>query len=170
LVKGNYLASPPLVIAFALAGTVNIDLTSEPLGKDKDGNDVYLKDIWPTKEEIDQYIKQVVTPELFKEQYKRVFDDNEKWNEIETGDKPLYDWDENSTYIQNPPYFENLSPEPNKIEPLKDLRVIGKFGDSVTTDHISPAGAIARNSPAGKYLIEKGVAIRDFNSYGSRRG
>lgn len=170
LVKGNYLASPPLVIAFALAGTVNIDLTSEPLGKDKDGNDVYLKDIWPTIEEIDQYIKQVVTPELFKEQYKRVFDDNEKWNEIETGDKPLYDWDENSTYIQNPPYFENLSPEPNKIEPLKDLRVIGKFGDSVTTDHISPAGAIARNSPAGKYLIEKGVAIRDFNSYGSRRG
>ena len=108
LVKGNYLASPPLVIAFALAGTVNIDLTSEPLGKDKDGNDVYLKDIWPTKEEIDRYIKQVVTPELFKEQYKRVFDDNEKWNEIETGDKPLYDWDENSTYIQNPPYFENF--------------------------------------------------------------
>ncbi len=170
LVKANYLASPPLVIAYALAGTVNIDLSSEPLGKDQDGNDVYLKDIWPSKEEIDEIIKQVVTPELFKEQYKRVFDDNEKWNEIQTGDEPLYDWDENSTYIQNPPYFENLSPEPNKIEPLKNLRVIGKFGDSVTTDHISPAGAIARNSPAGKYLIEKGVAIRDFNSYGSRRG
>ena len=170
LVKANYLASPPLVIAYALAGTVNIDLSSEPLGKDKDGNDVFLKDIWPSKEEIDAIIKQVVTPELFKEQYKRVFDDNEKWNEIQTGDEPLYDWDENSTYIQNPPYFENLSPEPNQIEPLKNLRVIGKFGDSVTTDHISPAGAIARNSPAGKYLIEKGVAIRDFNSYGSRRG
>ena len=170
LVKGNYLASPPLVVAYALAGTVDIDLEKDPIGKDKDGNDVFLKDIWPSTEEVNEYVQKTVTPDLFRKQYERVFDDNERWNAIETSDEPLYTWDEDSTYIQNPPFFENLSPEPEEVKPLNGLRVIGKFGDSVTTDHISPAGAIGVNTPAGKYLREKGVEIRNFNSYGSRRG
>jgi len=170
LVRANYLASPPLVVAYALAGTVNIDLTKEPIGKDKDGNDVYLDDIWPSADEIKEYVQKTVTPELFRKEYERVFDGNERWNQIETGDEPLYQWDENSTYIQNPPFFTDISPHPEEIKPLTGLRVIAKFGDSVTTDHISPAGAIGRNTPAGKYLLEKGVSVRDFNSYGSRRG
>ena len=170
LVKGNYLASPPLVVVYALAGTVNIDLLNEPIGKDKDGNDVYFKDIWPSAQEINEFVKKYVTPDLFRKEYENVFSDNPRWNEIETSDEPLYNFDPNSTYIQNPPFFENLNPEPDEITPLTGLRVIGKFGDSVTTDHISPAGAIGKDTPAGKYLIEKGVAVRDFNSYGSRRG
>ncbi|MEC2077322.1 aconitate hydratase AcnA [Metabacillus fastidiosus] len=170
LVKGNYLASPPLVVAYALAGTVNIDLQSDVLGKDKDGNDVYLKDIWPTTDEVNEVVKQTVTPELFRKEYDKVFDDNARWNEIETTDEALYVWDEQSTYIQNPPFFEGLSAEPGKVEALKDLRVIAKFGDSVTTDHISPAGAIGKDTPAGRYLQENGVTPREFNSYGSRRG
>jgi aconitate hydratase len=170
LVKGNYLASPPLVVAYALAGTVDIDLLNDPIGKDKDGNDVFFKDIWPSMDEIKEVVKQAVTPELFRKEYERVFDSNERWNEIETTDEPLYQWDENSTYIQNPPFFENLSPEPGEVKPLTGLRVVGKFGDSVTTDHISPAGSIGKDTPAGRYLQEKGVSPRDFNSYGSRRG
>jgi aconitate hydratase len=170
LVKGNYLASPPLVVAYALAGTVDIDLLSEPIGKDKDGNDVYFRDIWPSMEEVKAVVKQAVDPELFRKEYERVFDGNPRWNAIETTDEPLYQWDENSTYIQNPPFFEGLSPDVRKVEPLKGLRVVGKFGDSVTTDHISPAGAIGKNTPAGQYLISKGVEPKDFNSYGSRRG
>ncbi|WAA13468.1 aconitate hydratase AcnA [Fervidibacillus halotolerans] len=170
LVKANYLASPPLVVAYALAGTVDIDLEKEPIGKGKDGKDVYLHEIWPTTEEVNEYIKRTVTPELFQKEYERVFDDNERWNAIETSDEPLYNWDDESTYIQNPPFFEQLSPNPEEIKPLRELRVIGKFGDSVTTDHISPAGAIGKNTPAGKYLLEKGVQPRNFNSYGSRRG
>jgi aconitate hydratase len=170
LVKGNYLASPPLVVAYALAGTVDIDLLNDPIGKDKDGNDVFFKDIWPSMDEIKEVVKQAVTPELFRKEYERVFDSNERWNQIETTDEPLYQWDENSTYIQNPPFFENLSPEPGEVKPLTGLRVVGKFGDSVTTDHISPAGAIGKDTPAGRYLQEKGVSPRDFNSYGSRRG
>lgn len=170
LVKGNYLASPPLVVAYALAGTVDIDLNTEPLGKDKDGNDVYMKDIWPSKEEIEEIVQKTVTPELFRKEYENVFTDNERWNAIETSDEPLYEWDSESTYIQNPPFFENLSSEIEEVKPLTGLRVLGKFGDSVTTDHISPAGAIGVNTPAGKYLLEKGVQPRDFNSYGSRRG
>lgn len=170
LVKANYLASPPLVVAYALAGTVDINLTEDPLGKDKDGNDVYLKDIWPTMDEIKAEVQKVVTPEIFRKEYENVFSSNEKWNEIETTDEPLFEWDENSTYIQNPPFFEGLSKEAGSVKPLENLRVIGKFGDSVTTDHISPAGAIAKDMPAGKYLQEKGVSPRDFNSYGSRRG
>jgi len=170
LVRANYLASPPLVVAYALAGTVNIDLTKEPIGKDKDGNDVYLDDIWPSADEIKEYVQKTVTPELFRKEYERVFDGNERWNQIETDDEPLYQWDVNSTYIQNPPFFTDISPHPEEIKPLTGLRVIAKFGDSVTTDHISPAGAIGRNTPAGKYLLEKGVSVRDFNSYGSRRG
>ena len=170
LVKANYLASPPLVVAYALAGTVDIDLQNDPIGQDASGQDVYLKDIWPSTEEVNKAVKETVTPELFREEYERVFDSNEVWNEIETTDQPLYDFDENSTYIQNPSFFQNLEKTPEDIQPLSGLRVLGKFGDSVTTDHISPAGAIGKDTPAGKYLIKKGVSPRDFNSYGSRRG
>ncbi|KYD08579.1 aconitate hydratase AcnA [Heyndrickxia sporothermodurans] len=170
LVKANYLASPPLVVAYALAGTVNIDLVNDPIGKDKDGNDVFMKDIWPTTEEVNEAVKQSVTPELFRKEYENVFADNERWNEIKTSNEPLYTWDEESTYIANPPFFENLSPNPEEVKPLTGMRVVGKFGDSVTTDHISPAGAIGKDTPAGKYLREKGVEPREFNSYGSRRG
>ncbi|WHX98263.1 aconitate hydratase AcnA [Neobacillus sp. DY30] len=170
LVKANYLASPPLVVAYALAGTVNIDFANEAVGKDKDGNDVFFKDIWPSTAEVNDVVKRTVTPELFRREYANVFGDNERWNEIKTSNEPLYTWDEDSTYIANPPFFEGLSPEPGTVEPLTGLRVVGKFGDSVTTDHISPAGAIGKNTPAGKYLLEKGVQPRDFNSYGSRRG
>ncbi|MEH7237347.1 aconitate hydratase AcnA [Bacillus sp. JJ1562] len=170
LVKGNYLASPPLVVAYALAGTVDIDLQKEPIGTDKDGNDVFFKDIWPSAEEVKAEVKKTVTPELFRKEYQRVFDDNERWNAIESTDEALYVWDEDSTYIQNPPFFEGLSKEPGEVKPLSGLRVVGKFGDSVTTDHISPAGSIGKDTPAGKYLQENGVTPRDFNSYGSRRG
>lgn len=170
LVKANYLASPPLVVAYALAGTVNIDFANEAIGKDKDGNDVFFKDIWPSTAEVNDVVKRTVTPELFRKEYANVFGDNERWNEIKTSNEPLYTWDEDSTYIANPPFFEGLSPEPGAVEPLTNLRVVAKFGDSVTTDHISPAGAIGKNTPAGKYLLEKGVQPRDFNSYGSRRG
>ncbi|MCL6570721.1 MAG: aconitate hydratase AcnA [Bacillus sp. (in: Bacteria)] len=170
LVKANYLASPPLVVAYALAGTVNIDFATEAIGKDKNGNDVFLKDIWPSTAEVNDVVKRTVTPELFRREYENVFSDNERWNAIKTSNDPLYTFDEDSTYIANPPFFEGLSPEPGFVEPLTGLRVVGMFGDSVTTDHISPAGAIGKSTPAGKYLLEKGVAIRDFNSYGSRRG
>lgn len=170
LVKANYLASPQLVVAYALAGTVDIDLQNEALGKDAQGNDVYLKDIWPSIQEVSDAVDSVVTPELFKEEYKNVYENNELWNKIETTDQPLYDFDSSSTYIQNPTFFQGLSKEPGQIAPLNDLRVMGKFGDSVTTDHISPAGAIGKDTPAGKYLLDNGVSPRDFNSYGSRRG
>ncbi|TLS37441.1 aconitate hydratase AcnA [Pseudalkalibacillus caeni] len=170
LVKANYLASPPLVVAYALAGTVDFDFEKDSLGKDKDGNDVYLKDIWPSLEEVKEVVSETVTPEMFKEQYENVFHQNERWNELETTDEDLYNWDDESTYIQNPPFFENLSKDPEEIHALNSLRAIAKFGDSVTTDHISPAGAIAKDMPAGKYLQDKGVRPIDFNSYGSRRG
>lgn len=170
LVKANYLASPPLVVTYALAGTVIVDFANEPIGKDKDGNDVFFKDIWPTTAEVNEVVKNTVTPELFRREYGTVFTANERWNEIKTSDEPLYTWDENSTYIANPPFFEGLKPDPDEVKPLTGLRVVGKFGDSVTTDHISPAGSIGKDTPAGKYLREKGVEPRDFNSYGSRRG
>ncbi|MED2973180.1 aconitate hydratase AcnA [Fictibacillus sp. B-59209] len=170
LVKANYLASPPLVVAYALAGTVNIDLQNDSFGKDSEGNDVYFKDIWPSSAEIKEAMNQAVTPEVFKKEYESVFDENARWNALKTSAEKLYSWDANSTYIQNPPFFEELSADLKEIQPLKDLRLIAKFGDSVTTDHISPAGAIAKDSPAGKYLIRNGVEPREFNSYGSRRG
>ncbi|MGI8383779.1 aconitate hydratase AcnA [Robertmurraya sp. P23] len=170
LVKGNYLASPPLVVAYALAGTVDIDLQNEAIGKDRNGNDVFFKDIWPTTAEVNEVVKQTVTPELFRREYENVFDDNARWNEIQTSNDSLYTFDDSSTYIQNPPFFEGLKPDPEEVTPLAGLKVVAKFGDSVTTDHISPAGAIGKNTPAGKYLLENGVEIRDFNSYGSRRG
>ena len=170
LVKANYLASPPLVVAYALAGTVDIDLTKEALGTDEAGNAIYMQDIWPSMSEIKEQVESVVTPEIFRKEYESVFDSNEKWNEIDTTDKPLFEWDAESTYIQNPPFFEGLAKEAGTVEPLNNLRAIGKFGDSVTTDHISPAGAIAKDMPAGQYLQEKNVSPRNFNSYGSRRG
>ncbi|MBP0725915.1 aconitate hydratase AcnA [Bacillus sp. RG28] len=170
LVKGNYLASPPLVVAYALAGTVNIDFNVEPIGKDANGHDVFLKDIWPTSQEVQEVVASTVTPELFKKEYERVFEDNKRWNEIKTTDDALYKWDSESTYIANPPFFEGLSKEPGTVKPLDGLKIVGKFGDSVTTDHISPAGSIGKTTPAGLYLQNKGVAPVDFNSYGSRRG
>ncbi|GGA62226.1 aconitate hydratase AcnA [Ornithinibacillus halotolerans] len=170
LVKANYLASPPLVVAYALAGSVDFDLQNDALGTDADGEPVYLKDIWPSMEEVKKEVASVVNPEIFRKEYENVFNSNEKWNEINTTDEPLFEWDEDSTYIQNPPFFEGLSKDAGKVEALNNLRVIGKFGDSVTTDHISPAGAIAKDMPAGLYLQDKGVSPRNFNSYGSRRG
>ncbi|WP_430785753.1 aconitate hydratase AcnA [Virgibacillus flavescens] len=170
LVKANYLASPPLVVAYALAGTVDVDLVTEPLGQDNDGNDIFMNDIWPTMEEIKEQVENTVKPEIFRKEYENVFDSNQKWNEINTTDEPLYKWNNESTYIQNPPFFEGLSKEADTVKPLNKLRAIGVFGDSVTTDHISPAGAIAKDMPAGKYLQEKDVSPRHFNSYGSRRG
>ncbi|MDQ0158924.1 aconitate hydratase AcnA [Alkalibacillus salilacus] len=170
LVRANYLASPPLVVAYALAGTVDIDILNEPIGQDHNGEDVYFKDLWPSSDEIKAQIAEVVTPEIFRKEYEEVFNSNEEWNKIQTTDEPLYEFDENSTYIQNPPFFEEMSKDPKEVKPLEDLRVIGKFGDSVTTDHISPAGAIPKDMPAGRYLIDNGVSPRNFNSYGSRRG
>lgn len=170
LVKANYLASPPLVVAYALAGTVDIDIRTEPLGYDQTGEPVYFDDLWPSSEEIREQVNKVVTPEIYAEEYKNIFSSNEKWNQIQTTDEPIYEWDDQSTYIQNPPFFENLAITPEKIKPLTALRVVGKFGDSVTTDHISPAGAIAKDMPAGRYLQDRGVTPRHFNSYGSRRG
>ena len=170
LVKANYLASPPLVVAYALAGTVDIDLQKDSFGKDKDGNEVFFADIWPSTEEVNAVLGKVVNRELFQKEYETVFTANEAWNAIETSTESLYTFDDKSTYIQNPPFFQGLAKEPEAIQSLDGLRIMAKFGDSITTDHISPAGSIGKDTPAGKYLIENGVAIRDFNSYGSRRG
>jgi aconitate hydratase len=170
LVKANYLASPPLVVAYALAGSTTIDLTSEPLGQDREGQDVFLRDLWPTHQEIEQTISAAVQPEMFTAQYARAFDGNEMWNGINTSEGELYQWDEKSTYIQEPPFLLGLPREPIGIQPIHGARVLAALGDSVTTDHISPAGAIAKESPAGRFLIAHGVEPRDFNSYGARRG
>ena len=170
LVKANFLASPPLVVAYALAGTVDIDLKTDAIAQTPDGKDVFFADIWPTTEEVNEVLNAVVTRELFQKEYETVFTANEKWNAIETSTESLYTFDEKSTYIQNPPFFTGLSKEPEAIKTLAGMRVMAKFGDSITTDHISPAGSIGKDTPAAKYLIENGVAIRDFNSYGSRRG
>lgn len=169
-VKANYLASPPLVIAYALAGTVNKDLSVEPLGYNAKQEAIYLADIWPTKQEIEETVKAFVTPELYQTHYAKVFDANEVWNQIAVKEEPIYAWDASSTYIANPPYFEKMTQAVPPLTPLSDLRVLAKFGDSVTTDHISPAGAISSKVPAGRYLKERGVTPRQFNSYGSRRG
>ena len=169
LVKANFLASPPLVVAYALAGNTNIDLTTEPLGFDQNNAPVYLKDIMPTNDEVAEYVNKYVTRELFEQEYEHVFTDSEKWNQIPTEKSKIYRWNESSTYIQNPPYFDKLGDD-LAIKPLRNLKPLAKFGDSVTTDHISPAGNIAKNSPAAKYLDNHGVDYVDFNSYGSRRG
>lgn len=172
LVKANYLASPPLVVVYALAGTVQIDLAKDPICKDKDGNDVYLKDIWPTNSEIEDCVKNVVTREMFIQKYENVFSGDEHWQKIKCEKSEIYNWNTESTYIQNPPYFDDLSTEndKNNLVDIKGARILAVFGDSVTTDHISPAGNIASNSPAGIYLKGLGIEPQDFNSYGSRRG
>jgi aconitate hydratase len=169
-VKANYLASPPLVVAYALAGKVDIDLVNDPLGEDSEGEPVYLKDIWPSQEEISQTVENSLDPSMFNEQYGNVYTGNEQWNEVDVPEGELYDWDPDSTYVKEPNFFDDLSPEPEPLEDISGARVLVKVGDSVTTDHISPAGAIPRNSPAGQYLQEKGVEPREFNSFGSRRG
>ncbi|HXT61138.1 MAG TPA: aconitate hydratase AcnA, partial [Pirellulales bacterium] len=170
LVKANYLASPPLVVAYALAGTTDIDLVNEPLGAGRDGKPVYLRDIWPSQEEVAKVVDACVLPEMFRSRYDNVFDANERWNAIKLSGGDRYNWDEASTYIQEPPFLIDLPPQPGPIQPIEGARVLAMLGDSITTDHISPAGSIAAGGPAGKYLQEHGVEPRDFNSYGSRRG
>lgn len=169
-IKANFLMSPPLVVAFALAGTVNIDLSKDPLGKGKDGAPVYLKDIWPTLAEIHEAMASALKPEVFRKLYTDFATQNPKWNEVPSSVGEVYSWDEKSTYIQEPPFFEGFGMEAGHITEIKGARPLGIFGDSVTTDHISPAGAIKKTSPAGKFLLENGVNQDDFNSYGSRRG
>lgn len=169
-IRANFLASPPLVVAYALAGTVNKDLTKEPIGKDRDGNDVYLKDIWATTQEIASVMQAAFEAETYKKLYSEFAEQNPLWNKIPSSVGLIYEWDENSTYIQEPPYFENFSMKGGDFSDIKGARALAIFGDSVTTDHISPAGAIKPDSPAGKYLQERGVTPKDFNSYGSRRG
>jgi aconitate hydratase len=168
--RANYLASPPLVVAYALAGTVDLDLTKDPLGVSASGEKIYLKDIWPTQKEIQEIIGKAVTPELFRKQYAAVFDGNPTWNAISGNDTELYNWQGDSTYIQEPPFFVDMSPEPEAIQQIAEAKCLVMVGDSITTDHISPAGAIKADSPAGKFLQNSGVSIVDFNSYGSRRG
>jgi aconitate hydratase A / 2-methylisocitrate dehydratase len=169
-VRANYLASPPLVVAYALAGTVDVDLTDDPLGYGEGGDPVYLKDIWPSQEEVAREIESALDPEIYKRQYANVYTGNEQWNAVDVPAGDLYAWDPDSTYIQEPTFFKGLSPEPEPLTEIEGARALVKVGDSVTTDHISPAGAIPSKMPAGQYLISKGVDPRDFNSYGSRRG
>ncbi len=169
-VRANYLASPPLVVVYALAGTMDIDLTSEPIGQDKDGNDVFMKDLWPTQQEVAELVEQTVTREAFQSKYADVFKGDEKWQAVETTDAETYDWPPTSTYIQNPPYFQGMGTEPGTISNIEGAKVLAVLGDMVTTDHISPAGSFATTTPAGKYLTDRQVQPREFNSYGSRRG
>ncbi|WP_115558962.1 MULTISPECIES: aconitate hydratase AcnA [Xanthomonas] len=169
-VKMNYLASPPLVVAYAIAGTTDIDLTTEPLGTGSDGQPVYLRDIWPSNKEIGDTIAATVGPEMFKQNYADVFKGDSRWNTIASPDGALYEWDAASTYIKNPPYFDGMTMQVGHVEDVHGARIMGLFGDSITTDHISPAGNIKKDSPAGRFLQERGVQPADFNSYGSRRG
>ncbi|MGE5702640.1 MAG: aconitate hydratase AcnA [Clostridia bacterium] len=169
-VKANYLASPPLVIAYALAGTVDIDLTKDPIGTGKDGQPVYLKDIWPTSQELSEAMGKAMNPALFNAEYGNVFTANKRWNEIAAPTGDLYEWQDGSTYIQEPPFFKDLAPEAGHVNEIHGAKTLALLGDSVTTDHISPAGNISPTSPAGKYLQENGVERKDFNSYGARRG
>jgi aconitate hydratase len=170
LVKANFLASPPLVVAYALAGTVDIDLNNEPLGVGSDGKEVYLKDLWPTQKEIQESVSKYITAEMFKEKYSDVFSGSDMWQNISVKEGDLFEWSEESTYIHHPPYFQTLTLDVPTIQPIKNARVLGLFGDSITTDHISPAGNIAADSPAGRFLQERGVQPKDFNQYGTRRG
>ena len=169
-VRASYLASPPLVVAYALAGTVDIDLKSEPIGKDPSGQPVYLNEIWPTMEEIRSTIEATLRPELFSENYSKAAEGGPRWRALPVPAGDLYDWEASSSYVQEPPFFIDLAPEPPAITDIKAARVIAALGDSVTTDHISPAGAIPKASPAGQYLIGRGISPADFNSYGARRG
>ena len=169
-VQANYLASPPLVVAYAIAGTVNRDLTTEPIGQSEDGRDIYLKDVWPSAEEVEEFVGRYVTRELFQARYAEVFDGDERWRAVEVPESRTYAWEQASTYVQNPPYFEGMDANPKPIEDIKGARVLGLLGDKITTDHISPAGSIKAQSPAGEYLMNRDVTAADFNSYGSRRG
>ena len=169
-VKMNYLASPPLCVAYALVGTMDIDILGEPLGQDEQGKDVYLRDVWPSELEIAQTIGQAVHSDMFRSSYADVFAGDERWNGLEVPSGERFAWDEHSTYVRLPPYFQDMPPAPEPVSDLEGARVLALLGDSVTTDHISPAGAIKRDGPAGLYLQQLGVAPRDFNSYGSRRG
>jgi aconitate hydratase len=169
-VRANYLASPPLVVAYALAGSINVDLTSEPLGTGSDGRPVYLRDIWPTSQEIQEAVLSSVTPDAFRRQYANVFDGDERWRALPSPTGDRFAWDPDSTYIRRPPFLENLTREPAPLSEIRGARALAVLGDSITTDHISPAGSIRPDSPAGRYLIEHGVQPKDFNSYGARRG
>ena len=169
-VRANYLASPPLVVAYALAGTVNIDLSEDPLGTDSEGRAVYLADLWPAHDEVVRTIQRSLNSDQFSQQYAGIATSNPSWNAIEVSAGKVYDWNDDSTYIQEPPFFVGLGPDPEPIQPIQGARVLLKLGDSVTTDHISPAGAFKADHPAGQWLTERGVTLRDFNSYGSRRG
>ncbi len=169
-VRANYLASPPLVVAYAIAGSMNVDIVNDPLGEDADGNPVYLRDIWPTNQEIRSTIDQCLTPEMFRARYGNVFEGPEQWRTIQTAPSETYEWNVGSTYVQNPPYFEDMKAEPDPVEDIHGARLLAKLGDSITTDHISPAGSFSKDTPAGGYLLERQVRPADFNSYGSRRG
>ena len=169
-VRANYLASPPLVVAYALAGDMNIDITKDPIAQTPDGKDVYLKDIWPTSAEINELVERTVTREAFQKKYADVFKGDEKWQAVEVTDSETYDWPATSTYVQNPPYFQGMAKDPGTISNLSEAKILAILGDMVTTDHISPAGSFKDSTPAGKYLIERQVPVREFNSYGSRRG
>ena len=169
-VRANYLASPPLVVAYAIAGTMDINLASDAIGTDKEGNDVYLKDIWPTTQEVAEMVEKTVTREAFLSKYANVFEGDEKWQSVSTTEAKTYDWPAASTYVQNPPYFQGMSKEPGVISDVKDAKVLAILGDMITTDHISPAGGFAESTPAGQYLTDRQVPVREFNSYGSRRG
>ncbi len=169
-VKMNYLASPPLVIAYALAGTMDFDFENQPLGQDQDGNDVFLKDIWPSPEEVESVIDSSISTEAYKSEYGTIFDGDERWQKLDTPSGSVFEWDDESTYVRKPPYFEGMELEPAPVKDIEGARVLAKLGDSVTTDHISPAGSFKADTPAGKYLTEHGVERKDFNSYGSRRG
>tara|TARA_B100000700_G_scaffold246285_1_gene275117 strand:+ start:40 stop:2709 length:2670 start_codon:yes stop_codon:yes gene_type:complete len=170
LVKANYLASPPLVVAYSLAGTMQIDLYEDSLGVDRNGKKVYLKDIWPSNKEIEEVLLKSLNAEMFKERYSNVSKGPQQWQQIKTKETSIYDWDDNSTYVKKPPFFENLSPEPDGFKPIKDARPLLILGDSVTTDHISPAGTIQKESPTGEYFMKHQILPKDYNSYGSRRG
>ncbi|HEY1567211.1 MAG TPA: aconitase family protein, partial [Solirubrobacteraceae bacterium] len=169
-VKMNYLASPPLCVAYAIAGTMDIDLYDDPLGEDKDGNPVFLKDIWPGSKEVGETVEEAVQSDMFHKSYGEVFDGDERWNSLEVPTGDAFAWDERSTYVRRPPFFTDMPREPEPLEDIVDARVLALLGDSVTTDHISPAGSIKRDGPAAAYLNENHVESRDFNSYGSRRG
>jgi aconitate hydratase len=169
-VKANFLASPPLVVAYALAGSLKVDITTEPLGTGSDGKPVYLEDIWPTNHEIAEIVRTHVTPQMFLKRYSDVFKGDGRWQGIAIDGGETYKWNGGSTYVQNPPYFTDLEMVPKPVTDIKDARILGLFLDSITTDHISPAGSFKANTPAGQYLVERQVAPRDFNSYGARRG
>ncbi|MDD9205407.1 aconitase family protein, partial [Georgenia sp. 10Sc9-8] len=169
-VKMNYLASPPLVVAYGLVGTMDFDFETEPLGQDDDGNDIFLRDIWPSPAEVDAVIASSVNQGMFEDDYADVFTGDERWRELPTPEGDTFEWDAESTYVRKPPYFEGMGADPEPVNDVSGARVLAKLGDSVTTDHISPAGAIKPDSPAGRYLAEYGIARKDFNSYGSRRG